>query len=100
MKPGQTKTLDVVIFSEKKLPNDVQLVVGAHIRGDQNPMDVGPIGTGITPTLEPMSGHNGMHVTFTLQVDPSTAPGDYPFVVRSILNPGDSHNWPVILRVL
>ena len=100
MKPGQTKTLDVVVFSEKKLPNDLQLVVGAHIRGDQNPMDVGPIGAGITPTLSPTSGHNGMHVTFTLQVDASTAPGDYPFVVRSILNPNDSHNWPVVLRVL
>jgi hypothetical protein len=100
MKRGATKVIDVIIFSEQKLPNDVQLVVGTHIRGDQIPTDVGPIGSGITGVVSPTSGHNGMHVTLTIQIDATASTGDYPFVVRSVLNQNDSHNWPVILRVL
>ena len=100
VKRGETKTVDVVVFSEAKLPNDLQLVVGSRVRGSTDPSQVNPITTGVTSTLSPTTGHNGTHVTLTVNVASTTAPGDYPYFVRAILNnPDDYHSWWVILRV-
>jgi hypothetical protein len=96
---GDNKSIDVVVFSEAKLPNELSLVVGKRPRGATTPQQVDPIGAGVTASLSPTTGHNGTHVTLSLQIAASTAPGDYPFVVRAILNDNDYHSWPVILRV-
>jgi hypothetical protein len=97
--PGDNKTIDVVVFSEAKLPSELQLVVGARPRGATSPSQVDPIAPGVTASLSPTTGHNGTHVAFNLQIATNTAPGDYVFVVRAILNDNDYHSWPVILRV-
>jgi hypothetical protein len=100
VKRGETKTVDVVVFSEAKLPNDVQLFVGSRVRGATDPSQLNPIAAGVTATLSPTTGHNGTHVTLTIDVASTATPGDYPYVVRAILsNPGDYHSWWVILRV-
>lgn len=95
MKAGDSQTLDVVVFSEAKLPNDVTLTVGKSSRG----AFASGITTGVTTSLSPTTGHNGVHVAFTLQVATSVAAGTYPFVVRAALNANDHHDWPVILKV-
>ncbi len=101
MPPGATKDVDVVVFSEAPLPHDVTLVVGSEQAGQTDPMDLAPVGAGITATLSQSSGHNGTHVTLTLTVDPTTTTGDYLFVVRAILDDAaiDYHSWPVDLRI-
>lgn len=100
MKKGDSQTIDVVVFSEAKLPHDVQLLAGARVRGSTDPSQVSPITTGVTATLTPTTGHNGTHVQLKIDVAQSTAPGDYPFFVRAILtNPSDYHSWWAILRV-
>jgi hypothetical protein len=99
VKRGSMVTLDAVIFSDARLPNDVTLSAGARSRGMLN-----PIGAGINVTLSPTSGHNGMHVTVTIAVDASAMAKDYPAVVRSTLTPaadggaGTYNDWPLILR--
>lgn len=95
MKPGDSQTLDVVVFSEAKLPNDVTLSVGKSSRGSF----ASGITTGVTASLSPTTGHNGVHVSFTVQVGASVPAGNYPFVVRAALNANDHHDWPVILKV-
>jgi hypothetical protein len=101
MQPGAVKTVDVVVFSEAALPHDVALVVGSEQAGQTDPMDLAPLGAGITATLSQATGHNGTHVTLTVTVDSTTTTGDYPFVVRAILDDAavDYHSWPVDLRV-
>lgn len=99
MKKGQNKTLDVVVFSEAALPNELKLAVGRRRRGSGDPADLGPIGTGITATLSSPTGHNCQHVTLTIALDANVASGSYPFVTRAILNDNDYHSWPAILKV-
>jgi hypothetical protein len=96
---GETKTVDVVVFSEGPLPNDVSLIVGSQPQNATDPTQLNPIATGVTATLSPTTGHNGTHVTLTIQVASTVAPGDYPYLVRSILSSTDYHSWWVILRV-
>lgn len=96
VKPGASTTLDVVVFSEAKLPNDVALSVGTRQRGTTA---LGPIATGITATLSPTTGHNGVHVQLAIQVAAGTTAGDYPFVVRAALGASDHHDWPAIVHV-
>jgi len=76
-------------------------VLGSEQDGQTDPMDLAPVGTGITATLSQATGHNGTHVTLSLSVASTTTPGDYPFVVRAILDDStpDYHSWPVVLRV-
>jgi hypothetical protein len=101
MQPGATKSVDVVVFSEAALPHDLALVLGSEQNGQTDPMDLAPVGTGITASLSQSTGHNGSHVTLSLAVASTTAAGDYPFVVRAILDDStpDYHSWPVVLRV-
>jgi len=100
VKRGTTATLDAVIFSDAKLPNDLTLTAGTRSRGA-----LGPIGTGINVTLSPKSGHNGTHVTVTIAVDASATAKDYAAAVRSTLTAGADggagtyNDWPIILRV-
>jgi hypothetical protein len=104
---GATKTLEVSVFSEAKLPHDLKLVVGVSRLLDAPPgggwggdsAHVDPIAAGVTATLSAATGRNGQKRTLTLTADASTKPGDYPFIVRAILEPDDYHSWPVILRV-
>jgi hypothetical protein len=102
MQPGTSKDVDVVVFSEAPLPHDVALVVGSEQQGETDPMDLAPVGTGITATLSQATGHNGSHVTLTLTIDSTVATGDYWFVVRAILDDAtvDYHSWPVDLRIV
>jgi hypothetical protein len=105
IKQGATQTIDSIIFSDAQLPSDLQLTVGAKVKGGT----LGPITTGITASLSPTSGHNGMHVTLTIQVASSVAAEDFPALVRATLNsPAASadaaptsvhHDWPFIVRV-
>ena len=99
VKKGASRVVDVVLFSEKKLPHDLSVVVGKRKRNSTNPTDVTPIASGVTSTLSGATGKNGTHIALTLAVDATAAPGDYPFVVRAILETGDYHSWPAILRV-
>jgi hypothetical protein len=101
MQPGTSNSVDVVVFSEAALPHDLALVLGSEQSGQSDPMDLAPIGTGITASLSQSTGHNGSHVTLTLAVDATTTAGDYPFVVRAILDDSapDYHSWPVDLRI-
>jgi hypothetical protein len=100
---GTTATVDSVIFSEAKLPNDVQVSVGVRAQGSQtlNPA----IATGITTSVTPTSGHNGVHVTLTIQVASNATAGDYgtgstaKVAVRAALSSTDHHDWPFIIRV-
>jgi hypothetical protein len=96
---GATKTVPVDVFSEAKLPHDLQIVAGKRGRGS-DPTMVGTIAQGVTAKLSQPTGRNGTKLTLTLTTDATTPKGDYTFVVRAILSPTDYHSWPVILRVL
>jgi len=101
VKRGKTVTVDSVIFSEAKLPNDVQITVGTRASGSTslNPA----IATGITTSVTPTSGHNGVHVTLTITVASTATAGDYgnttKVAVRAALSSTDHHDWPFIIRV-
>lgn len=96
VKAGDTRTVDVTIFSEAKLPHDLTLsVLGIDDYGNTS----ATIATGVTPTLSATTGHNGQHVSLSFKVDASTQPGDHRFVVRSLLETKDYHYWFGILRV-
>ena len=96
---GASRVVDVVLFSEKKLPHELSVVVGKRRRNSADPTAVTAIATGVTATLARTTGTNGVHIPLTLAVDAATAAGDYPFVVRAILEAGDYHSWFAILRV-
>jgi hypothetical protein len=99
VKRGETKVVDVVVFSEKKLSGTLDLVVGKR-KNVTDPHDVGPIGTGITATLSKTTGAvNGDKVELTIKVDTTAAVTDKTFVVRAVRTTDDYHSWPVILRV-
>jgi hypothetical protein len=103
MQRGQSKTVDVVVFSEAALPHDVQLLVGVPAANNptNDPTLVDPITGGVTATLTPTTGHNGTHVTLKVDVAQNATAGDYPFFVRAILDAAgsDYHSWWVVLRV-
>lgn len=101
--PGASKTLNVDVFSEAKLPHDLKLVVGAvppYQRRSADPTKLDPIGTGVTPKLSRTTARNGTKVTLTLDVAATAQKGDYAFVVRAILEKNDYHQWGVVLRVM
>ncbi len=102
VKRGTTTTVDSVIFSEAKLPNDVEVSVG--VRGAQGTTALNPaIATGITTAVTPTAGHNGMHVALTITVASTATVGDYgnatKVAVRAALSSTDHHDWPFIIRV-
>ena len=98
VKAGATKTANVVVFSEAKLPHDLSLVVGKPA-SRSDPTQVSAIATGVDATLSQTTARNGTHLTLTITTDATTQPGDYKFVVRAILEQNDYHSWPVVLRV-
>jgi hypothetical protein len=98
IKAGETKTIDVTVFSEAKLPHDLTLVVGKS-RQNPDPSQVAPIAAGIDAKLSATTGHNGQHRTLTITAAANAAKGDHKFVVRAILEQSDYHSWFVILRV-
>jgi hypothetical protein len=93
---GQTQTIDSVFFSEAKLPNDAQITVGG--RGQQGSLNP-TITAGVTAAVSPTAAHNGMHVALTITTAATATNGDYSVRVRSTLKTGDSHDWPIILRI-
>ena len=97
--PGATKTVPVDVFSAAKLPHDLTIVVGKRARGG-DPHNVNPITNGVTATLSATTARNGSKLTLTINAAATVAKGDYPFVVRAILENNDYHSWPVILRVM
>ena len=100
MTRGQTRNVNVIAFSEKPLPHDLTLVVGARPQGNAtDPAMLDPIAGGVTSTLSTTKGNNGTHLTLAITTAANVTPGDYLFVVRAILETSDYHSWPVVLRV-
>jgi hypothetical protein len=98
IKRGETKTVDVTIYSEAKLPHDVTVVVGKSANG-QDVSKVAPIAQGVTATLDKATGKNGDKRVLTLNAASTVKTGQYVFVVRAILEQDDYHSWFVILDV-
>ena len=98
VKAGQTRDVNVVVFSEAKLPGELELVVGKRTQSD-DPRDVDPIFKGVDATLSQKKGTNGSKVTLNIKVAAGTKTGDHLFVVRAVLADDDYHSWPVILRI-
>ncbi len=96
---GTTKTADAVMFSDRLLDHDPQLVIGKSSETSPDPTQVGTIAPGVTASLSQTTAHNGQHVTVTINIPSTTPTGDYPFVVRAIESQSDYHSWWVILRV-
>jgi hypothetical protein len=98
LKRGEKKEIEVVVFSEAKLPKDVGLAVG-RLGNSTDPAKLSAIATGVTASLSKTTGHNGDKVTLTLAADANAQAGERLFVVRAILEQDDYNSWPVILRV-
>ncbi len=96
--PGGSVTADLDFFSTAALPHDARVFAGRD-KGTGDPTDVGPIANGITADLSRTEAHNGNALTMTVSAPANAVRGDFHFVVRSVLEPTDSHDWPVIVRV-
>lgn len=100
MTRSQTRNVNIITFSEKPLPHDLTLVAGARPRPQTaDPTVLDPIAGGVTSKLSTTKANNGTHLTLAITTGANVTPGDYPFVVRAILETNDYHPWPVILRV-
>jgi hypothetical protein len=99
VKRGESRDVDVVVFSEAPLPSDVQLFVG---RGSTNPdpTKLAPMIPGVQATLSRTKAHNGQGSTLTIKAANNATLGDHVFIVRAVLSPNQYHSWPVILRVM
>jgi hypothetical protein len=95
---GESRDVDIDVFSGAPLARDVSLYVGRD-RGATDPRNLDPLLRGIVATLSRTTAHNGNRVVMTLAAPPAAPPGDYPFVVRSVLDAQTSYDWPVIVRV-
>jgi hypothetical protein len=95
---GGSVTVSADFFSTAKLPHDVRLFVGRD-KGTGDPTDMRDIANGITAALSRTDAHNGNALSLTLTAPANAVRGDYHFVVRSVLEPTDFHDWPVIARV-
>jgi hypothetical protein len=93
-------SVDVVVnvFSTAKLPHDLTLFTGVD-KGTGDPTDMKEISNGITATLSRQQVHNGNGVVMTVSVPAAGVSGDFRFVVRSVLEQTDYHDWPVIVNV-
>jgi hypothetical protein len=98
-------SVDVLIdvFSQKALPHDVRLFVGAGTNQQNNPTqdptNMSPIPHGVTASLSRDTAHNGNGVIMTVTAPNTAAKGDARFVVRSVLSQTDYHDWPIIVHV-
>jgi hypothetical protein len=104
-KKGTSVDSVIDVFSRAKLPHDLRLSVGKPkfdafgTTGPIDPTDMNPVGPNVKAELDRQTAHNGNGVILTLTVPNSTPSGNYPFVVRSVLESNDYHDWPVILHV-
>ncbi len=96
--PGGSVTANLDFFSTAKLPADARLFVGRD-KGTGDPTDMRDIADGIKATLSRTEAHNGNALTMTLTAPANAVKGDFHFVVRSVLETTDFHDWPVIVRV-
>ena len=96
--PGGTTTANLDFFSTAKLPHDARLYVGRD-KGTGDPTDMGVIADGITAALSRTEAHNGNALTLAVTAPANAVKGDFHFVVRSVLETTDFHDWPVIVRV-
>ena len=96
--PGGTTTAILDFFSTDKLPQDAKLFVGRD-KGTADPTDMREIANGITATLSRAEAHNGNGMTMTVSAPANAVRGDFRFVVRSVIDSSDFHDWPVIAHV-
>jgi hypothetical protein len=92
---GHTDAI-VDVFSAAPLPNDLTLLAGVAVPGSPSMMNAIP--DGISATLSRTRAHNGNGVVLTIAA-PATAAGQYPFVVRALLDDAHYFDWPVIALV-
>jgi hypothetical protein len=98
VKPGGSTTVSLDFFSTDKLPHDARLFAGRD-KGTGDPTDMGVISNGVLATLSRTDAHNGNALSMTVTAPANAVKGDFRFVVRSVLEPTDFHDWPVIARV-
>jgi len=102
VKRGQSVDVIADVFAQAPLPHDLALYVGQN-KGPYattDPSDVAPPGDAITVTLSRQQVNNGDGIIVTFSV-PATGSyvGDYPMVIRSVLETNDYNDWPVIVHV-
>ena len=103
VKKGETRTMEVDVFSTQPLPNPMTIRVGQFatpVTGQPyDPTHSFPIYTGVTATLSQDTAVNGDRVYITITVAPTVHTVTHRFSVRAVLNATDYHSWPVILYV-
>jgi hypothetical protein len=94
------KSVDGILdfFSTAALPHDVNLYVGID-KGTGDPTDLKELPNGITATLSRSQVHNGNGVIMTVSVPANAVSGDWRFLIRSVLEKDDFHDWPVLVHV-
>lgn len=96
---GTTVRAMLDIFSEKALPHDLKLFAGRNNSSSGDPTDMKDIQNGISATLSRNEAHNGNPVVMTLAVPANALSGDFKFVIRTVLEQDDFHDWPVIVHI-
>jgi hypothetical protein len=95
---GKSQDAIIDFFSTAALPHDVSLFVGVD-KGTGDPTDMKELPNGITATLSSSQAHNGNGIIMSVSVPGNGVSGDWRFVVRSVLEKDDFHDWPVIVHV-
>lgn len=96
---GETQDAMIDVFSEKALPHDLKIYAGRDKVGSADPSDMQDIQNGITATFSRREVHNGNSVVMTIAVPAMAVSGNFKFLVRTVLEPSDFHDWPVIVHV-
>ena len=99
LKKGETQEARIDVFSEKALPHDLKIYAGRDKRGSADPSDMQDIQNGITASFSRTEVHNGNSVVMTISVPDKAVSGNFKFLVRTVLEPTDFHDWPVIVHV-
>jgi hypothetical protein len=95
---GQSQDAIADFFSTGPLPHDAKLYVGRD-KGTGDPTDMKEMPNGITATLSRQQAHNGNGIVMTVAVPANAVSGDWRFLLRSVLEKDDFHDWPVIVHV-
>jgi hypothetical protein len=101
VKRGQSVNVIADVFAQKALPHDLALYAGQN-KGPYettDPSDVAAPGDGITVALSQTQVNNGDGIIVTFTVPSNGLTGDYPMVIRSVLETNDYNDWPVIVHV-
>jgi hypothetical protein len=99
VKKGETRDVEVDVFSTAALANDLTVVAGRQTFNSNDPAQVAAVGKGVTMTLSSTTARNGDKLKLTIAVDATAASKATRFVVRAISTPTDYHSWPAILYV-